>query len=220
MKKVFSVFAQNLAYYNDGEIAGGWIELPTTPEKIDEYIKNVVKVDSEHEEYEIADMDNYPFEYGSIQWANVKQINKLAIIYSLLDENQKEAVQGYCSECLSSSYSINELINLCLQADEIEYYQYEDFGIRGLSNEEKIGYMVAQENGLYEILENNNIEHCFDFEKYGKELSYDYMLLDNGYIVNQNNIDLNFYNNDEINEKVQEILNENSIELEEQEIEI
>ena len=43
MKKVFSIFAQNLAYYNEGELVGGWLDLPQPTEKIDKYLKEVVK---------------------------------------------------------------------------------------------------------------------------------------------------------------------------------
>lgn len=69
MKKVMSVYAQNLAYYNDGEIIGGWLDLPTTKEEIDDYLNEIVRIDDEHEEYEIADIDDCPFEYEIIQWA-------------------------------------------------------------------------------------------------------------------------------------------------------
>ena len=71
VKKEFSIFAQNLAYYNEGRIEGGWIDLPQSPEVIDRYLREVVKVDSEHEEYEIADIDNIrPFPYPSINMEN------------------------------------------------------------------------------------------------------------------------------------------------------
>ena len=94
MQKVFSIFAQNLAYYNEGSIEGGWLDLPQSPEVIDKYLKEVVKVDDEHEEYEIADVENTkPFPYDSIQWSSVKDINNLAIIYSSLNEFEKEAVK-------------------------------------------------------------------------------------------------------------------------------
>ena len=129
MKKVFSIFAQNLAYYNEGELVGGWLDLPQPTEKIDKYLKEVVKIDREHEEYEIGDVDNTsPFSYESMQWANLKDINNLAIIYSFLDEIQKEAVEAYL-EYEGGDYGINELINICLQVDEISYYRYYFEGI-------------------------------------------------------------------------------------------
>lgn len=39
MQKIFSVFAQNLAYYNEGRIEGGWLNLPQTPDAINKYLK-------------------------------------------------------------------------------------------------------------------------------------------------------------------------------------
>ena len=44
MQKVFSIFAQNLAYYNEGEIKGGWLDLPQSPEVIDRYFKRSCKI--------------------------------------------------------------------------------------------------------------------------------------------------------------------------------
>ena len=136
MKKVMSVYAQNLAYYNDGEIIGGWLDLPTTKEEIDDYLNEIVRIDDEHEEYEIADIDDCPFEYEIIQWADLHKLNNLAIIYSSLDEKELEMVNAYC-ENIESNLGIDEIINICLQTDKIPYYEYDSqFNGYG-SNEEK-----------------------------------------------------------------------------------
>ena len=221
MKKVFSIFAQNLAYYNEGELVGGWLDLPQPTEKIDKYLKEVVKIDREHEEYEIGDVDNTsPFSYESMQWANLKDINNLAIIYSFLDEIQKEAVEAYL-EYEGGDYGINELINICLQVDEISYYRYYFEGIeynQDCSPEVKMGYTMAEEIGIYELLEKQGILDYFDFEKYGESFGYNEHLLENGYLVLDYNLDLNFYSNDEINEEVNKIVEYLNKEVEEIEI--
>lgn len=221
MKKVFSIFAQNLAYYNEGELVGGWLDLPQPPEKIDKYLKEVVKIDREHEEYEIGDVDNTsPFSYESMQWANLKDLNNLAIIYSSLDEIQKEAVEAYL-EYEGGDYGINELINICLQVDEISYYRYYFEGIeynQDCSPEVKMGYTMAEENGIYELLEKQGILDYFDFEKYGESFGYNEHLLENGYLVLDYNLDLNFYSKDEINEEVNKIVEYLNKEVEEIEI--
>lgn len=221
MKKVFSIFAQNLAYYNEGELVGGWLDLPQPTEKIDKYLKEVVKIDREHEEYEIGDVDNTsPFSYESMQWANLKDLNNLAIIYSSLDEIQKEAVEAYL-EYEGGDYGINELINICLQVDEISYYRYYFEGIeynQDCSPEVKMGYTMAEENGIYELLEKQGILDYFDFEKYGESFGYNEHLLENGYLVPDYNLDLNFYSNDEINEEVNKIVEYLNKEVEEIEI--
>lgn len=224
MQKVFSIFAQNLAYYNEGSIEGGWLDLPQSPEVIDKYLKEVVKVDEEHEEYEIADVENtHPFPYDSIQWSSVKDINNLAIIYSSLNEYEKEAVEAYLESEGADSFAIDELINICLQVDEINYYQYNFEGIeynRDCSPDVKMGYTMAEEIGLYYELEKLGAVNYFDFEKYGESYSYSYQLLENGYLSEDSNIDINFYSREEIQEKVNEILKENIKEQEVSEIEI
>ncbi len=225
MQKVFSIFAQNLAYYNEGEIKGGWIDLPQSPEVIDRYLKEVVKVDSEHEEYEIADIDDIgPFPYSSIQWANVKDINNLAIIFSTLNTFQKEAIAAHLITIGEEHYDIDELINICLQADDINYYHYNFEGIeysKDCSPEVKMGYTMAEEIGLYFELEKLGATNYFDFEKYGDSYSYNYELFKDGYLIPDNyNLDLDLYSKEEIEEKVSEILKENLKEREVNEIEI
>lgn len=224
MQKVFKIFAQNLAYYNEGRIEGDWIELPQSTEVIDKYLKEVVKVDDEHEEYEIADIDDVgPFPYSSIQWSDVRDINNLAIIFSTLNEFQKEAIQAYLVYQGEEHYAIDELINICLQVDDIEYYQYYFDGIeynKNCSPELKLGYTMAEVNGLYEQLDRQGIVNFFDFEKYGESFGYDYELLENGYLIPTSDLNLDFYSKEEIIDKVDDILKENLIEREVNEIEI
>lgn len=224
MQKVFSIFAQNLAYYNEGSIEGGWLDLPQSPEIIDKYLKEVVKVDDEHEEYEIADVDNtQPFPYDSIQWSSVEKLNNLAVIYSKLNEFQREAIQAYLVYVGEEHYDISELVNICLQADNINYYQYNFEGLeynRDCSPELKMGYTMAEENGIYMQLQKQGIIDYFDFEKYGESFGYDYELLKNGYLIPNDDINLQLFSEEEIEEKVNEILKENLKEQEVSEIEI
>ena len=225
MQKVFSIFAQNLAYYNEGSIEGGWLDLPQSQDVIDRYLKEVVKVDDEHEEYEIADIDDNtsPFPYASIQWSSVKELNELAIIFSKLDECQREAIQAYLAYSGEEHYAISELANLCLQADDINYYQYNFEGLeynRDCSPELKMGYTMAEENGIYIQLQKQGIIDYFDFEKYGESFGYDYELMSNGYLIPNYDINLQLYSKEEIQEKVNEILKENIKEQEVSEIEI
>ena len=79
---------------------------------------------------------------------------------------------------------------------------------------------MAEEIGLYYELEKLGAVDYFDFEKYGESYSYNHQLFENGYLVEDSNIDLNFYSKEEIQEKVNEILNEKLKEQEVSEIEI
>ena len=68
-----------------------------------------------------------------------------------------------------------------------------------------MGYTIAEENGLYNQLENQGIINFFDFEKYGESFGYDYELLDNGYLISDYDIDLQLYSEEEINEAIKEM---------------
>ena len=200
MQEKFNVFAQNLAYYNEGYIVGDWIKLPQSPEIIDNFLKEIVKVDDEHEEYEIADVDGVPFPYESIQWSDLKDLNNLAIIYQNLDDYEKESIASYLELVGEEHYAICELINICLQVDHIEYCRYSFEGLeysQNYSPELKIGYTMAEEYGIYDQLKNLRI-------------------IDKGYLVSDFDLDLQLYSKNEIQKKVYEIL-EKSNELERRE---
>ena len=76
---------------------------------------------------------------------------------------------------------------------------------KNCSSELKMGYTIAEENGLYNQLENQGIINFFDFEKYGESFGYDYELLDNGYLISDYDIDLQLYSEEEINEAIKEM---------------
>lgn len=176
-------------------------------------------------EDEIADIDDNisPFPYASIQWSSVKELNELAIIFSKLDECQREAIQAYLVYSGEEHYSISQLVNICLQADNINYCRYSFEGLeynQDCSPELKMGYTMAEENGIYIQLQKQGIIDYFDFEKYGESFGYDYELLSNGYFIPNYDIDLDCYSKEEIQEKMNEILNEKLKEQEVSEIEI
>lgn len=79
---------------------------------------------------------------------------------------------------------------------------------------------MAEENGIYIQLQKQGIIDYFDFEKYGESFGYDYELLSNGYFIPNYDIDLDCYSKEEIQEKMNEILNEKLKEQEVSEIEI
>lgn len=224
MEKKFSVFAQNLAYYNEGELVGGWLDLPQSPEVINKYLKEVVKIDEEHEEYEIADVDGVPLPYESIQWGDLYKINDLAIIYYSLLTEEKDAIQAHLELEGQEHYTIEELINICLQADDIVYYPYSFEGLeynQDCSPELKLGYTIAEETGIYLELQKLGCLDYFDFEKYGESYTYgSYEVFSKGYLITDYDIVLDYYSSEEIKEKVKEILQEKQKEREVQEIEI
>ena len=52
---MIDVWIGNLGKYNEGELVGGWLKLPKTNEEIDKFLKEVVMLNEEYEEYMIND---------------------------------------------------------------------------------------------------------------------------------------------------------------------
>ena len=79
---------------------------------------------------------------------------------------------------------------------------------------------MAEENGISYELNRLEILDYFDFEKYGESFGYSYELLKNGYLVPNFDLKLDFYSQEEINERVSIILKEKAKKREEIEIEM
>lgn len=82
---IAKAYIANLGKYNEGELVGGWIDLPTTDEDIETFLKDVVKLNSEYEEYALHDWESeyleYPGEYVDIyelneQCDNIKELDE------------------------------------------------------------------------------------------------------------------------------------------------
>lgn len=195
------IFVQNLGKYNEGELVGDWIKLPKTNEKIKRYLKEVVKLDEEYEEYMIGDyIIDIDFEIS--EYSNIYELNLLAVALEKVENI--EAINSYIE--IEGSLSIKKIINLFLQQEEIPYYQYDFRNIEycsNLSKEEKYGYTKAELSGLDQILEKEKIEQFFNYKEYGKEdtIVGDVELFENGYMSSLDaNIDLDKYSFKEIKE--------------------
>lgn len=191
MNKAFSV------YIKDKKSSRGmWLDLPQYPEQIDKAI-----TDMQYENYEIIETKEYPFKYKSVFKENIHKVNNFALVCSEMTDERKENIIAYFDSLGNKELSFYELINMCSQADKIPYFKYElnEIGnINELTNEEKFGYTMAIKNGIYKVLKKSNALISFDFKEYGKNMSNEYKLLNNGYIDLKNDIDLNFSTEKEI----------------------
>lgn len=191
---MLNIWVGNLGKYNEGELKGGWLELPKEKEEIDEFLKEVVGLNDEYEEYMINDFET-DLPYKVNEYESIKMLNLLAKV----SENiyNMEAIEGYANS--EGDLSIEELMNIIIQEDEIPYYSYQ-IDSWTMSAEEKYGYRFAEDTGLLDVLQQHEIEGYFDFESYGRdaEMSGYVELLDDGYIDKSESIDLNKYSLQEI----------------------
>lgn len=90
-----NVFVQNLEKYNDGEIKGEWLQLPTNQENIDRFLKEKVCSTPTTDEYIISDITTTLDCLESVaEHANLEQLNLLAAYEQKADNI--EAINAYC----------------------------------------------------------------------------------------------------------------------------
>lgn len=208
--KLLKVHLWNLGKYNESELVGGWIKLPVSEKKLDNFLKQVVGLNGEYEEYMISDYET-DLQYSPFEYENIYMLNILATISERIQNI--ETINCYIDT--QANLSITEIINIILQEEKIPYYTY---GFEGIENceymdkEEKYGYSMAEATGVTDILDKNNIIDYFDFKRYGEVwCSLDSVeLYDNGYIDLNEEIDLSFYSEDEIKDIAKEMIAENS----------
>lgn len=187
---MLNIWIGNLGKYNEGELVGGWLNLPKTQKEIDEFLKNVVGLNEEYEEYMINDYET-DLPYKVYEFDSIKELNLLAKVAE--DIEDLDNINAYVEA--DKELSKLELMNLIKQEHNIPFYPY-DCPEGVTSNDEKYGYTMAEIWGIRKTLEDTNLEMYMDFEKYGRDrcMCANTVLLDDGYIeMDESNIDLELY---------------------------
>lgn len=194
---MLEVWIGNLGKYNEGELVGGWLDLPKSNEEIEKFLRDVVGLNDEYEEYMINEYStDLPLKVG--EYDNIKNLNLIATIAE--NVTNMKAIEAYVES--QGEMTLDELANLMEQEDDIAYYSFENEN-EYMSSEEKMGYEMAEVTGIMETLRKMGIEDYFDFESYGRSWEYnsDITILDNGYIDFGNCIvELNKYSLEELAE--------------------
>ena len=147
---MLNIWVGNLGKYNEGKLKGGWLELPKEKEEIDEFLKEVVGLNEEYEEYMINDYET-DLPYKINEYESIKMLNLLAKVAENI--YNMEVIEGYANS--EGILSIEELMNIIIQEDEIPYYSYQ-IDSWTMSAEEKYGYKFA-EDIVYAKLKKNQI---------------------------------------------------------------
>jgi antirestriction protein len=188
---MLNIWIGNLGKYNEGELVGGWLELPVSKNELDKFLREKVELQLTQEEVEKAlAEDGVCYEEYMIndyetdlpikvsEYENLENLNLLATIAE--NVNDMDAVNAYVDS--QGEMTIEELVNLMEQEDDIDYYRFSNEN-SFMSSEEKMGYEMAESTGLLDTLRKMQIEDFFDFEGYGRSWENgDITILDDGYI--------------------------------------
>lgn len=161
---MLNIYLTNLAKYNEGELVGKWVELPRSEEELKADLKEVLGSD---EEYFITD---YESDCGIEveEYSNLEDLNEKAEQLADMDEYDQEIFKALLENC-----SFDEALEVFERGD----YMYYD----GVTDDYDLGYRYAEETGLlYGAPE--ALKNYFDYEAFGRDLSFDGYYTDNGFM--------------------------------------
>lgn len=162
---MISVFMTNLGKYNEGELVGEWLCLPTAAEHVTECLKRIGIDGIYYEEFFLTDYEssiegvsNYISEYSNI--------NELNYLSSKLEELSNNDIQIYeaAIELGCHVQSVKDLINL---VDNLDCFQC----LWDVNDEYELGYYWIEESGCYNLKELGNLSYYFDYERYGHDIA-------------------------------------------------
>lgn len=203
-KAIFSICITNLADYNSGLLNYEWVDLPTSSEQLAKVCDKLSNGD--RDELFLSDYESgVNSKLGGFlrEYSDIKLINAVA---KILDNCCNiDVIAAYADRFGNYNSGLVELANIALQEDEICFCSYSYDLPSWWEEHEKLGWTLAEENGLLEKLEEQNIECYFDFEKYGRDATYDGITaIEDGYFYDSH-INENFFNYDDILEEAENL---------------
>lgn len=175
-----SICIQNLGKYNEGELWFEWVEMPVSEEELDK-VYDRIKIchgdkmyyddcGNPYEEIMIVDWEywgNYPIS----EWSNIEELNEVAEFLNDLSDIDEEVFDYY----MSNGYSFE---------DAKEKVESQDYSFIEADDDTDLAYKYIDEcYGGIENLDRETLERYFDFESFGRDLSYDYYQTDSGYLL-------------------------------------
>lgn len=161
-KKVPSVWIGCLAAYNSGRLYGEWVVIPDDPEELREEIKRVLSKSPEPmaEEWAFMDYEYVPSSFG--ENPDLEALCEYAFLYNEYGEAVTAFIELYGVDNLSET-SFQD----CYRGS---WDSFDDFAYEDADN-------MLQE---YANEPNSFLTRYFDYEKWARDLSYDYNSWDIG----------------------------------------
>lgn len=160
------VFMNTWANYNeygaDGEITPtGWMSIDEAIEYFEEY--------AEYEPF-INDTDNIPEAFGIGEYSSVEDLENVKE-WEDMDDYDKEIVDAICD---ATGCNIEEAIE---RVEDNDYYL-----IKADTTSDLAYTYIDEVYGGIENMDKDTLERYFDYEAFGRELEYDFIATDVGYI--------------------------------------
>lgn len=149
-------YITNLGKYNEGELIGKWITFPIDDEELKEVLEEI-GINERYEEYFFTDFENNIFNFG--EYTSISEINDIVERYNdLCEENEEEIVVALCDY-------YNDIDDVENSIDNIyTYWNVDDM--------EDVAREYVEETGYLQNVP-DNIAQYFDYESFGRDMSFD-----------------------------------------------
>ena len=159
------LFMNTWANYNengadDGITPTGWMSLDEAEEYAEKY--------AEYEPF-INDTDNVPREFDINEYSNIPETVDMLRKYEDFDDTQREVFAAF----IDDGYEVDEAFDI---VDNRDYIYYE------ADSDADLAYNYIDEIGGVENLDRDTIEQYFDYDAYGRDLAYDFIKTEYGYV--------------------------------------
>lgn len=149
-------YITNLGKYNEGELIGKWITFPIDDEELKEVLEEI-GINERYEEYFFTDFENNIFNFG--EYTSISEINDIVERYNdLCEENEEEIVSAMYDYYNNIDDVENSIDNI------YTYWNVDDM--------EDVAREYVEETGYLQNVP-DNIAQYFDYESFGRDMSFD-----------------------------------------------
>lgn len=159
------LFMNTWANYNengadDGITPTGWMSLDEAEEYAEKY--------AEYEPF-INDTDNVPIEFDINEYSNIPETVDMLRKYEDFDDWQREVFVAF----IDDGYNVDEAFSIVDGGDYV-YIQAD--------NDAELAENYIDDMGGIEELGRDTLEQYFDYDAFGRDLAYDFIKTENGYV--------------------------------------
>ena len=159
------IYLTNLGKYNEGQLIGEWVELPTSEEELEKALERI-GINEEYEEYFITDYETEIEGLKVGEYDNLEELNELAELIENLDSFELDKLNAVSE---ATGYDIKEIIE---NLDDYDFYPKMTL--------EDLAYQFV-DDGLFGSV-SKQLENYIDYEAIARDLGFDYIETDKGII--------------------------------------
>ena len=167
---MLNIFITNLGKYNEGELIGEWVKLPTIKREL-EAVYERIGINEEYEEMFITDYETDIVGLKIGEYDNIDELNELAEELEDLDEAEQKAIQAM----LLDGYEFEDALEKVTDGDFNIYHNRKDMT--------DVAYEVVEECGYLQNVP-ENVARYFDYEAFGRDLDIEgkFYYIDGDYV--------------------------------------